>query len=316
MKWMKHAYGKWRDGLARRWLLLATLLLAVTFVLALHPATGVLGGLFLLFTGWAIPSLLNILVALLIVSLFPAFFRRPTAAVPVLLVVSFLLAVAVEAPVIALRIFHAPSIPYTVTRVVSVPSGWVRPSVEGCAQTPGFPCPSGLYVVANPLTRVIDMGGNEGCGCSYWTVPDTDAGGTARSFTDYLAEDIKRQMQEDDRSRNVSVPNLSIVVAGRPNQENPNLLDLKIDVKDGAATTATLTEQGVPRYRRAFIDSDRAVLLNGHFFEIAMHDITHDTFWSPLVGRRFGYYPRQQVQRFLKESIHVQPPAPKADLYD
>ncbi len=315
MKWINEAYGKWREGSAWRGLLIVAFLLTIIFISALHPETGVLGGVFLFFAGWAVPSFLNIAISALIISFFPTFFRRPIVIVPVLLVVSLLLALAVEMPLISQRIGNPPSIKYTITRAVSVPSGWVRPSVAGCQQTPGFPCANGLYVVANPLTRVIDMGGNEGCGCSYWTVPDTDAGVVNRSFIDYLIKDIQRQMKEDP-NRVASVPNLSIVVVGRPNQQNKKLLDLSIEIKDGTTTTASLTEAAVPRYRRAFIDSDRAQLLNGHFFEIAFHDLTHDTFWSPLVGQWFGYYPRKQVRSFLKEAIQVQPPASKADLYD
>jgi hypothetical protein len=74
-----------------------------------------------------------------------------------------------------------------------------------------------------------------------------------------------------------------------PNEEVAKHTSLPgVTVRDGAVTTAKLTELAVPRYRRAFIDSDREKLLNGHFLEIAIHGLTHDTFWSPLVGQRLG----------------------------
>ena len=302
---MKAAYEKWRNGTAWPWLLAASLLLAMLYVMALHPVTGFLGGLFVLFTGWAIPSLLNILVTAVIISFFPPFFRRPIIAVPLLLAVSFLLAVAVEASVIGQRIWHPPMIQYSVTRPIDVQSGRVRLLIAGCGENPGLQCANNLYVVANPLARVIDMGGNEGCGCSYWTLPDTEEGSMERSFMDYLTSDVERHMKEDpDRAE--SIDNLSIVVSKTYNQGDPRLVDLSVEVKDGEVTTAMLTEEAIPRYRQAFIDSDRAVLLNGHFLEIAMHDLSHDTFWSPLLGQTLGYYPRKQVQAFLKEAIHLQ----------
>jgi hypothetical protein len=310
MKWTKQAFGGWRDGAAWGWLLTAAGLLAIVFVAALHPATGILGGIFVTLASWAVPSALNILVSAAIISFFPASYRRPPVLMRSFAVVSLLLALAPEAPMILQRVVHPPRVQYRVIRAVSVPSGTtVRPTVPICRS--GFPAACNLYVVANPLAEVIDMGGDEGCGCSYWVLPDTRPTSTTRSYLDYLTEDIQRQMVEGHESH--WVPDFAILVAARPNEQDPTKADLSIEIHDGGMITATLTEQAIPRYRRAFIESDRAPLLNGHFAAIAIHGLIHGTFWSQIVGRYFGFYPRGDVRRFLKEAIVVHSPA-KANL--
>jgi hypothetical protein len=142
MDWIIQCYGRWRHGFGWRWLL-AAVAVATVYTIALLPATGIFGGLFVLLLGWAVPSLINILVSISIILLFPVNLRRPVVPILGLTLSSFMLAIGVEAPAILQRVLHPPIIRYSVARALRVPSGSVSPTF---ACSPGFPGECDVYV--------------------------------------------------------------------------------------------------------------------------------------------------------------------------
>jgi hypothetical protein len=272
----------------RLWLGSIIIVVAAAFTLALHPVSGFLGGIFIVLLGWAVPSVLNILASVLVVAYLPRELgRHPLTTLLIGVIASLVIAVVPAASEISQRVMTPPVVTSNVGRVVTVPEGNLSLSSPP------------LDVVANPLAQVIGMGSNEGCGCSYWSVIDSDPGMFPSSYAELLSEDLNRRTGGRGTmwSRDARV---SIAVVEVANRRDPSRVDIAVTVQDSGKVTAGFREFSVPRYRREFIELDRAPLSSGPFVAIAWHDLTHGTFWSPIIGAQLGYYPGPQIHQFLR----------------
>jgi len=288
---LRQAFAKRYDQLhtvrVRRLLIYMIIGLAAVFALALHPVSDILGGLFIVFVGWAIPSVLNILASVLILAYLPrALGKYPIATLATAVAASLLIAIPPEARTIVHRLVSPPVLTSSIRRVITVPRGELSLSAPP------------LDVVANPLAAVIRMGADEGCGCSYWEV---DSG--ANSYVFFLTKELERRI-----GRGIGwtlSARQSTNVLGRTDSRDPRRVDITIQVQEAGEVTAELYERSVPRYPQTFIDANRKPLSQGPFGSIVWHLLTHGTFWSPIIGEELGYYPRRQIAKFLRDAIAV-----------
>jgi hypothetical protein len=293
----------------RLWLGCLCAAIALLFVLALHPLSGFIGGLFIVFLGWAVPSVLNVLASIFVFACLPRKLgNRPLATLIIAIAASFLLAVMPAMPTIIEVFLRPPIVTSTVARVVTVPKGTMNfMSVSS---------PS-LDVVVNPFASLIGMGSNEGCGCSYWTVGDS-SGSVFNSYHELLTEDLVRHTggSESPQATAPTLENLrnpllpvnplvSLAVIKTADRRDPDREDITISVMECRKITAEFHEFSVPAYPQEFMTLNGKPLSSGPFLEIAWHDLTHDTFWSWILGTRLGYYPRSQIRQFLRHAIVV-----------
>jgi hypothetical protein len=96
---------------------------------------------------------------------------------------------------------------------------------------------------------------------------------------------------------------IAATITGTANQTDPRLLDINIELHDGNDVTARLTERGVPALQGAKGRAKRGELFNSNFVRNALTFVSHDTFWAPIIGGVFGYYPRAEIRAFLNAAI-------------
>lgn len=284
-------YDRLRTPQGRLWLIGIMGAQAAAFALALHPISGAIGGILVLFLGFAVPTVLNIEATLLLVAFLPRA-KHPMVLVPIAIAASLLFAVLPEATTIARKFTTPPAVTSTVRRSITVPAGELS-----LAAAP-------VDVVTNPLVQVIWMGSNEGCMCSYWQVLDSDAGDLNSSFASFFTIDLEHQIGPRTlgwvRDARQSVSILTTI-----DSKNPSLADIKIQVQEAGQVTAELHQRSVPRYPQSFIDADRKSLWGGPWLHIVWHLLTHGTFWSPILGPRLNFYPHEEVTRFLQRAVVV-----------
>lgn len=292
----------------RLWLGCLCAAIALLFALALHPVSGFIGGLFIVFLGWAVPSVLNILASIFVLACLPRKLgRRPLTTLVIGIAASFLLAAIPAMPTIIEGFLNPPIVTSTVSRAVTVPKGTMNfMSVSS---------PS-LDVVVNPFASLIGMGSNEGCGCSYWTAGDS--GSVLNSYHELLTEDLVRHTGGSESPQAMAPtlknfrnpllpvnPLVSLAVIKTTGHRDPDRANITINVMECRKITAEFHEFSVPAYPQEFMTLNGKPLSSGPFFEIVWHDLTHDTFWSWILGTRFGYYPRSQIREFLRHAIVV-----------
>ena len=122
-------------------------LTAIVFLVALHPATGVLGGLIYLLTARALPTIMVVALSLGVAWLLPV----PLAVrIAVALLLSFLLGLNTALPVLLDLVRYSPAVSYEVRRAANVKKWRWGP----------------IFVV--PFGPRVRVAGDEGCGCMYF----------------------------------------------------------------------------------------------------------------------------------------------------
>src|SRR5215470_13629098 len=132
-------------------------LTAVVFLVALHPATGVLGGLIYLLTARALPTIMVVALALGFAWLLPV---RLAVRIAVALPLSFLLGLNTALPVLLDLVRYSPAVSYEVRRA-AVWSAERHPVVNVKKRRWGP-----IFVV--PFGPRVRVAGDEGCGCMYF----------------------------------------------------------------------------------------------------------------------------------------------------
>lgn len=266
------------DGWKRSLILppcVAFLLVALEF-LAIHPASGFLGGLFyLLFGSWVIPSAVNIILSVWAASLFRIHWA-PRLLIGVF--VSFLLGVNTSLPVL-LHLGRLPPAETVITRALSATHSLavdtrVRITNTGISDDQTL-APPGVYVSSD-----------EGCGCMYWvsnsaTYPDQ----IQKLIDERKFSDVADQYQFSDQLPNVA-PYDKIVhfeISFAPSSaQRKGLLDMRIDVYQGYDKVASYRQHELPIEIQGPLGRD-SKLLNGHFRANVWGILIHHNFWAAIL---------------------------------
>lgn len=270
------------------WLLSLPFLFGMALLLA-FSGTGAAAKIvvYIIYVGSFIPaSAYNVLITAFAVSFIPKKKLRYVVFVPV----SLVLATSVEMPAIWQWIIHPPQIEQSIARpTYPNPKGYLL-VVYGHYMKDPLPYD---VLATNPLASRIGIGWDEGCMCIYWTVTD--------SYLRRFSNDISNVTGLRSGSGGIFPPYFRVTT--QPNQTSPYLADINIELRDGAEVAASLTQRGIPRYPDIEQRAKRGELFNRYFFSNIFHLLTHDTFWTPVIGSFINYYPQAAIRGFIRDAI-------------
>lgn len=279
-----------------RWLPLAALILAGVYLLSIHPATSFVGGIVYLLAGWAIPSALNLVLAVW-VALLPR--MRGLLRIPLGVLVSFVIGMNTLLPAVLL-----PSAPPPVEMVVIRPV----PAVPGLAVDarliPVDPRnPYNMAIEPSPLG--LDIGGDEGCMCMYWVAHN-------RAWRDQVQAVINDRHFRDGDGAHLfssqfpdSAPYNKIVhfsVGFAQLGARHDLIDMTVDVYQGFDKVASYRQHDLP-VETGLLGRGYA-LLNGRFLQNSWGMLIHRNFWTLLLHDRLqGGRPAAPFKDFLAKAM-------------
>ncbi len=251
-------------------------LLVVLEFLAIHPASGFLGGLFyLLFGSWVIPSAVNIILSVWVASLFRIHW------VPRLLIgvfVSFLLGVNTSLPVLLHR-GGPPSADVVITRAL--------PATHSLAvDTRILITNTGISDDQTLAPPGVYVGGDEGCGCMYWVSNSASYPVQIQKLiNERKFSDEDDQYQFSDQLPNVAPYNkiVHFAISFAPSSvQRKGLLDMTIDVYQGYDKVASYRQRELPIEMQGPLGRD-SKLLNGHFRANVWGILLHHNFWAAIL---------------------------------
>lgn len=278
-----------------RFLPICAAVLIAVYVTSLHPMTGALGGLIFLLTGWAIPSIVNLLLAAWCTLMLAKTNRQRWM---LFLPISFLAGVNTSLPALLSPAAYVEDTATEIHRSVAIKQDahidfWWRRDLPS--------------VTTDPLSSPVAVGGDEGCGCMYFT---------ANASADYY-ETVTRLVSERTRQRLVTrsdylqFPNMlpagiHIDIDFKDDPKLPGTVELIVIVYDGAERTASFSQRRI-RYDPELwkrIGRDRR-LLNGYFLTNTASMLLHDNFWTFLLRNFVSYVPRSALRVFLMQAVQV-----------
>lgn len=253
----------------------AFLLVALEF-LAIHPASGFLGGLFyLLFGSWVIPSAVNIILSVWVASLFRIHW------VPRLLIgvfVSFLLGANTSLPVL-LHLGGLPPAEVVITRTL--------PATHSLAvDTRILIMDTGISDDQTLAPPGVYVGSDEGCGCMYWVSNSATYPVQIQNLIDERKfSDVAAQYQFSDQLPNVAPYNkiVHFAISFAPSSvQRKGMLDMTIDVYQGYDKVASYRQRELPIEMQGPLGRD-SKLLNGHFRANVWDILIHHNFWATIL---------------------------------
>lgn len=276
-----------------RLLIFAAVLVAI-YAISLHPATGMLGGLFFLATSWVIPTAFNLLLA--------AWCALRLTAVTWLRCVgtvlfSFILGINTSFPALLSRFDYTPKTTTEIHRTVKITTAsvvdlWMRDR---------------LPVTADPLSSPIAVKADDGCGCMYFI---------QNPRASYFL-DVNHIINQSTGRRGVFQTNyqkfpqtlsygVHFDINFIPESNSANLVDLSINVYDGSTITASFLQSGIP-YDSGIVRriGRSGGLLNGYFLQNCIVMLLHDNFWTLLLAGKTSYVPQASLSVFLATAVRA-----------
>ena len=281
------------------------LALAILFILALHPASGMLGGAFyLLFGSWFIPSAVNLLWSAWVVS----FIKVPRAWRAVLFVSpSFLLGMNTLVPaLIKPRPKTVSSV--EIFRVIRIPQSM---EVDEGLMTPRLP--DEVFYTSAPSALGVQVGWNEGCMCMWFASPQGESSEwqvwhvinaylhrrDAIQGTDYL------DINAGDR-----VIKMRDMAVGRAHFDvrftrsaTPSTVNLLLTVYDGLDATAVYRQAGIPVLSTLPPQPHENGLVSQHFYRNVLSMLLRHNFWVIFLDRRLSGFSPEPLEAFLSRAV-------------
>ena len=262
---------------------------AVVFLAALHPVTGLIGGLVYLVTGWALPSIMVIAFALGLAWLVPA---SLAVRVGIAVVLAFVLGLNTLFLAFGDLLDYNPAVSSDVRRAVMWSAE--RHAVVNVKKRPW----GAIFVV--PFGPRVRVGGDEGCGCMYFLdaadalysdrVVATlfDVVGERGGVTDYTG----------------STPERADVHIDLTFWEEPDGFRALVEFFDHGEKIAAFVHRRIPLHAltdRTGVGRER---LSDNFFENAFDILLHDNIANDLVNAVAPeYFPERELRAFFLQAI-------------
>ena len=277
--------------------LVIALVLAVLYIVSLHPMSGALGGAFFWIVGWIIPSAINLLLSLFVVSFLKI---RRLWKVPVFIAVSFILGMNT-----LLVSLFTPDLPQPstseifrqirITPDMGVDEGLMTPRAPGELSGSRSPSPLGVRVA-----------GNEGCMCMWFTPPTGDTtewqvwhvinGFLGRrdtlSSTLYVGADMQRMAQGGAHF------DLRFTRG-----KQPYTVDLHMTIYDGPEPTAKYSQSGIPVWSTEPEERHPERLLMNQFLPNVESMLVRRNFWVFLFDGYMSGFSRAPLKAFLGRAV-------------
>lgn len=270
------------------WLFVVAGSCAVVFLVALHPVTGLLGGLVYFPTASALPTMMVLSLALGLACLIPASFAVRIAVASVLSVV---LGLNTSLPVIIDLVTYDPAVSFEVRRA-AVWKGERHPVVNVKKQ-PWGP----IFVV--PFGPRVRVAGDEGCGCMYF-LDAADALYSERAIA-VLYSVVGARGGVYDYSGATSETDVHIELSVWHEEDGYRVL---IEFFDHGEKIAAFAHRRIPF--RALTDRtglNRYRLAN-NFFENASDILLHDNLFGRLANAIAPeYFAERELRAFFRQAV-------------
>lgn len=272
-----------------------SLLIAIGYIIAIHPATSIFGGIVFLLLGWIIPSIFNIVFSIALASSintkkifqFLAFFP-----------ISF--ATGINSNFIYFIDNNKSCISFEEkigNKIIISDNDYVKFKISGINKL----TVNGNIAIfpSNYFISSFVVGGDEGCGCMYFL--------QRASFYDKRLNNLFYEINNHNSKENNSENRYQVLV--NTDIINRFLGNLSIEIYHGLELCSSLHIHNIPykdiqnRYGR------EKRLLNGYFASNTIDMLLHNNFWCFAVGLlpKYNLYSYGDlIQNFISESIVIQ----------
>jgi len=278
--------------------LVVALVLAVLYIISLHPWSGMLGGaFFFLFASWVIPSAINILLSYFVVS----FIRvRRLWKIGLFVAVSFLLGMNTLLVPLFARPPPQPSTsdvyrPLHIKADTDVDEGLMSARIPGEVYNTYMYSPLGVHVA-----------GNEGCMCMWMTPP-------VGQTTEWQVWDVINGYLGHRRSITGTTyiePGLRSGAVGRVHFDlrflrgkDPYTVDLLITLYDGLEPTAKFTQSGIPVWSTEPDHGHPDTISTYGFLPNAENMLWRRNFWALYFENDMSAFSKAPLKAFLRRAV-------------
>ena len=273
------------------------LLLIGLFYFFLSPGSGFFGGLAYLISGWAMPSLVNVLLAAWLALLVRAHW---TARILIFLVASFVLGVNTSLP----RLFDTRAAPRVETTILrSLP---LTPSLSVDDRLMVATPNNTLDYAFPPSPMGLSVGWNEGCGCMYFAY-DSQGGSYYEQIRKVILARRVSQVSGlhfyfPERYPNTPIVHFDYATARSPGW--PNAVDITVNMYQGRERVATFIQRQLPSMSLKGMNLDDSKGLdNGHLFVYSTSILMHRNFWMALLAPRLTVQGELPFKAFLDRAL-------------
>jgi hypothetical protein len=275
------------------------LALALLYIVALHPMTGLPGGFVYLTLGWLIPSVINLLLSTWIALFFGIQWPGRAA---ILVVVSFLLGMNTLLP----DLFKARPKPVSsseIARVVRVTSGMV---VDVGLMTPRLP-DEVFYTQAPSALGVSVSTDGAACGCMWFT--DARSPSTEQQVWDVISAKVHRSEIGGPLyigSGNMALGGVHFDVRFMRSATPGKTVNLLITLYDGWNVTAVFKQADIPISDAIQTGIHAPGLRVDRFYQNALGMLVRHNFWVFILESRMAGFSPEPLRRFLDDAVDVQ----------
>jgi hypothetical protein len=266
-----------------RWgFLLAALALAGIYLLALHPVSGALGGMFFLLSGWAIPSL----VVGLIAAWLALFFQSKVARGLVFVVASILLGLNTAIPGLVVQATASRDVEWHVERMVTAdPPVSIHALYE---KKPGHALVSTL--------RVMKSYEDYDCNCLYFRANDDVY---YEVFLDRELMDLQGRLSKASTERPIFSYDLAPDAGGQT-------ATVTFRISDRQGASATFTQHGLPYHTLPAGNAGRFYPIGHFYFGNALDTLLHNNIWLTVIGGWVpNYFDADGFRAFRAQALRV-----------
>jgi hypothetical protein len=277
--------------------LIIALVLGLLYIYAIHPSSGMLGGLFFWLAGWMVPSAINLLLSFFVLSFLPI---RRRWKIPAFVAISFVL--GMNTLLVPLLMWNPPQPssadirrPLHVKPGERVDAGFMSARIPGEINGTQSPSPLGVQIA-----------GNEGCMCMWFTPP---AGDTTEWQVWHVINAYLHRSDSLDGG-NYFTPGVKMDVAGSVHFDSrftrgkrPETVDLLMTVYDGTELTATFTQSGIPVWTTAPESGHPDRISTYQFLPNVETMLLRHNFWVFMFDRSLSGFSRGPLRDFLKRAV-------------
>lgn len=274
------------------------------FLLTLHPATGILGGIVFILIGWIAPILFNGCLAWAFALFLPV---ASWAKIVWGILFAFLLALLPALPALYAQLASPPRISYEVHEKVTLPPDMTvdlnikeRPKDQWWKPNP--------VIFVNPAQVPWTVGGNEGCMCMFFEVKPT------ASYSAILTQQVVsrgknlRSLSYGDAR---SMQGLWFVYAIEKTERGT--YNLKFDVMRKDNVTATFWQKDIPEEFVFEREGGNHFSFKTRFYGPALRILFSDNIPTQILEPSFkSIFPYQEFNKFLQEAVEW-PQSPTQD---
>lgn len=252
------------------------------FIFSLHPATGLIGGVYFTLTAWFIPSLINLLLSFWLANII---FKKPFYKLISLIFISIIFGLSLNLYLLIKKDNIDLTTKSEILKTIEYKEG-VSVSTEIDKEL------KEIIVPSNFLISPIIVGSDEGCMCFYWSKAEELQEKIFKNFPFKIKPNLKNEVET-----------VNIIMKKRN-----HYIDLIVEIRENNQILSWYKKEGILLTDISGRHGRDKRLLNGYFLKNAFDFVLHNNLWSYLfikIHPYNKYVETETLNTFLKKAILI-----------